>query len=76
MKLNKWFYITFFITYIIIGCYLSSMVGIKYPGYVTFYTSFYDKFKVGFIDHWMVKTLVSLVCSFGVNHLCSNKRSV
>jgi|GEM_PF-6330973 len=73
MKLNKWFFITFFITYIVIGWYLSSMVDFKYPGYVSFFTRFYDKFKVGFIDHWIAKVLVSLVCSFVVSRLSYKK---
>lgn len=75
MKLNKWFFITFFITYAVIGLYLLSMVGVKYSGNVSFYTRFYDKFKVGFIDHWIVKTLVSVVCSCVVSRLSYKKSS-
>lgn len=63
MKFKKTFFITFLITYIIIGFFSQMMVQVKWDESATLLVKFLFKAKVAFVDGWSIKAAVSLICA-------------
>lgn len=73
MKLRKSFFITFLITYIIIGYFSQMLVQVKWDESTTFLAKFLFKSEIAFIDGWVVKVIVALICAV-VSNIIANKR--
>jgi hypothetical protein len=73
MKIKKTFFITFIITYILIGYLSAIVVGIKWDESATMLIRFLERARMALTDGYLIKILISLVCAVIAN-LQPNKK--